>query len=159
MPPFSPRCCHFIATMPTPCLPRFHHSKRHKVNTMLPPCFPHSGLDAAQIFPVPSNIRTFFVLSRRSTKNVAAGSDFVRNRAQRLWGQRKGECAQEAHSESELRPHSEFPWWRHGEVRNYVGDMRRHLGATGLPDGYRGQCLLSAFCQRVAMMRKHSAAH
>ena len=154
-----PLCRHLVTTMPTPCSPRFRHSECHKVNTMLPPCLPHSALDAAQKFPVPSDILTFFVLARRSTKNVAAGSDFARNLAQWPWGQRKGECVQAAQSESDLRPHAELPPSRHGEVRNYVGDMRRHLGATGLPDGYRGQCLLSAFCQRVAMMRKRAGTH
>ncbi len=159
LPPSFPLCCHLFTTMPTPCSPRSRHSGYHKVNTMLPPCLPHSGLDAAQIFPVPSNIRTFFVLSRRSTKNVAAGSDFVRNRAQWLWGQRKDECVQAAQSESDLRPHAELPPSRHGAAHNSVGDSCRHLVATDSPDGYRSRHLLSAFSQHAAMMRKHSAAH
>ncbi len=136
LPPFSPRCCHIVTTMPTPYSPRFCHSTRPKVNTVLPSCLPHSVLDAARNFLVPSNIRTFFVLARRSTKNVAAGSDFVRNRAQWLWGQRKSECVQAAQSESDLRPCAELPPLRHGAVRNSVGDLRRNLGATGSPDGY-----------------------
>ena len=159
LPPSFPLCCHLFTTMPTPCLPRFHHSERHKVNTMLPPCLPHSGLDAARNLPVPRNICTFLVLGRRSTKNVAAGSDFVRNLAQWLWGQRKGECVQAAQSESDLRPHAELPPSRHGEMRNSVGDFCRHLVATDSPDVHQSRCLLSALSQRVAVMRKYSAAH
>ena len=137
MPPFLPLCRYLVTTMPTPCSPHSCHSECHFVNTMSPPCLPHSGLDAAQKSPVPSDVCTFFVLARRSTKNVAAGSDFVRNLAQWLWGQRKGECVQAAQSESDLRPHAELPPSRHGAMRISVGDFPIHLGAIDSPGGYQ----------------------
>ena len=58
---------------------------------------------------------------------MAAGSDFVRNRAQWLWGQRKSECVQAAQSESDLRPYAEMPPSRDGAAHNSFGDC----GARG----------------------------
>ena len=137
--------CHLVTTMPTPCSPHSRHSECHFVNTMSPPCLPHSGLDAAQKSPVPSDVCTFFVLARRSTKNVAAGSDFARNLAQWPWGQRMGECVQPARSESELRPHAGMPPSRDGIAHTSFGDCGVRGHRTRYP--------------HVAMMRRRAGTH
>ena len=141
----SPRFSHNDNTMFATFSPHFHHSECHQVNTMSPPCLPHSVLDATQELPVPSDVCTFFVLSWNSTKNVAAGSDFVRNLARWLWGQHKGECVQPARSESDLRPYAEMPPSRDGAAHNSFGDC----GARGHRTRY----------PRVAIMRKRAGTH